>query len=295
MPQPSPTPALNCAGRLLDLSRPHVMGILNVTPDSFSDGGTVYADGRLALDRARRRAAAMVEAGATLIDVGGESTRPGAPPVPLQEEMDRVLPVIEALRGDVDAVLSVDTSSPEVMLEAAARGAGFINDVRALTRPRALEAAAATGLPVCLMHMRGEPGTMQDHPEYADVVADVRHFLTLRIAACTKLGIARRNIVVDPGFGFGKTAVHNLQLLNRLGQLQALDCPVLVGLSRKSLIGQVLGRPVEERLAGSLALAAAAVARGAVIIRAHDVRETVDVVRLCAAVQQENIPGREEH
>jgi dihydropteroate synthase len=170
-----------------------------------------------------------------------------------------------------------------------AGGAGFINDVRALTRPHALEAAAATGLPVCLMHMQGEPGTMQQNPTYTDVVAQVRHFLTLRIAACTRLGIARRNIVIDPGFGFGKTTAHNLQLLNRLEQLNALDCPVLVGLSRKSLIGQVLGRPVGDRLAGSLALAAAAVARGAVIIRAHDVRETVDVVRLCAAIQQENV------
>jgi dihydropteroate synthase len=263
------------------------MGILNVTPDSFSDGGSVYEDGRLSLEKARARAAAMVEAGATLIDIGGESTRPRAPAVSLQEEMDRVLPVIEALRSEVDAILSVDTSSPEVMLEAAARGAGFINDVRALARPHALEAVAATGLPVCLMHMQGDPDTMQDNPTYSDVVTEVRHFLTLRIAACTKLGIARRNIVIDPGFGFGKTAVHNLQLLNRLEQLQTLDCPVLVGLSRKSLIGQVLGRPVGERLAGSLALAAAAVARGAVIIRAHDVRETADVVRLCAAIQQE--------
>lgn len=288
MPNSSPSPALNCAGRLLDLSRPHVMGILNVTPDSFSDGGSAWADGRLSLDKARARAAAMVAAGASLIDVGGESTRPGAPPVSAQEEMDRVLPVIEALRSELDVIVSVDTSSPGLMLEAAARGAGFINDVRALTRPHAIEAAAATGLPVCLMHMRGEPGTMQDNPEYADVVMEVRHFLTMRIAACTKLGIARRNIVVDPGFGFGKTAAHNLQLLNRLEQLQALDCPVLAGLSRKSLIGQVLGRPVGDRLAGSLALAAMAVAHGAVIIRAHDVRETVDVVRLCAAVRRES-------
>lgn len=285
----SPNPALNCAGRLLDLSHPHVMGILNVTPDSFSDGGTVYIDGRLSLDKARAQAAAMVAAGATLIDVGGESTRPGAAKVSVQEELDRVIPVIEALSGELDVVLSVDTSNAEVILEAAASGAGFINDVRALTRPHALEAAAATGLPICLMHMRGDPETMQQHPEYVDVVAEVKHFLTLRIAACTKLGVARRNIVVDPGFGFGKTAAHNLQLLNRLEQLQALDCPVLVGLSRKSLIGQVLGRPLGERLAGSLALAASAVMRGAVIIRAHDVRETVDTVRLCAAVQQERV------
>jgi dihydropteroate synthase len=287
MPEPSPNPALNCAGRLLDLSRPRVMGILNITPDSFSDGGALYASGRLRLDKARAQAAAMVAAGADIIDVGGESTRPGAATVSLQEELDRVLPVIEALHRELDVVLSVDTSSPALMLEAAARGAGFINDVRALTRPHALEAAAATGLPICLMHMQGEPTNMQQNPAYRDVVAEVRHFLTLRVAACTKLGIAHRQIVVDPGFGFGKTVEHNLQLLNRLEQLRVLGCPILVGLSRKSLISQVTGRTLEQRLAGSLALAALAVMRGAAIIRAHDVRETCDVVRLCAAVQQE--------
>ena len=289
MPELSPNPALNCAGRLLDLSQPRVMGILNVTPDSFSDGGALYTNGRPALDKIRAQAAAMVAAGAAIIDIGGESTRPGAAPVSLQEEMDRVLPVIEILRGELDTVLSVDTSSPELMLAAAALGAGFINDVRALTRPHALAAAAATGLPICLMHMRGQPSTMQQNPEYHDVVAEVRHFLTLRIAACTKLGIARRNIVVDPGFGFGKTVEHNLKLLNRLEQLQVLGHPILVGLSRKSLISHVLGQPLEQRLAGGLALAAIAVLRGAAIIRTHDVRETYDVVRLCAAVQQEQV------
>lgn len=289
MTEPSPPPALNCAGRLLDLSRPRVMGILNITPDSFSDGGAAFIDGRLALGKAHAQAAEMVAAGAAIIDIGGESTRPGAAPVSLQEEMDRVLPVVETLARELDVILSVDTSSPEVMLEAAALGAGLINDVRALTRPHAIEAAAATGLPICLMHMRGEPGTMQHNPDYQDVVAEVRHFLTLRIAACTKLGVARRNIVVDPGFGFGKTVAHNLQLLNRLEQLSALGYPVLVGLSRKSLISHVLGHPLEQRLAGSLALAASAVMRGASIIRAHDVRETCDVVRLCAAVQQEQV------
>ncbi len=289
MSEPLPHPALNCAGRLLDLSRPRVMGILNVTPDSFSDGGALYADGRPALGKVRAQALAMVAAGADMIDIGGESTRPGAAPVSLQEEMDRVLPVLEMLHREINTVLSIDTSSPALMLEAAARGAGFINDVRALTRPHALEAAAATGLPICLMHMRGEPATMQQNPHYDDVAAEVRHFLTLRIAACTKLGIAQRNIVVDPGFGFGKSVEHNLQLLNRLAQLQALGHPILVGLSRKSLISQVLGQPLEQRLAGSLALAALAVMRGAAIIRAHDVRETFDVVRLCAAVQQEQV------
>lgn len=282
-------PALNCAGRVLDLSTPRVMGILNVTPDSFSDGGALYSAGRPALDKVLQRIAQMVADGADIIDVGGESTRPGASPVSIQEERDRVLPVIERAAREFDVVLSVDTSSPEVMLEAAARGASFINDVRALSRPGAVQAAAATGLPVCLMHMQGEPDSMQQQPHYVDVVAEVRAFLAQRIDDCTKLGVARRNLVIDPGFGFGKTTQHNLQLLNRLSELQSLECPVLVGLSRKSLIGQVLKRPVGERLAGSLALAAIAALRGAVIFRVHDVRETTDVVRLCTAVIKEQV------
>ncbi|MFT3931700.1 MAG: dihydropteroate synthase [Spongiibacteraceae bacterium] len=282
-------PALNCAGRVLDLSRPRIMGILNVTPDSFSDGGVVFSSGRVALDKALQHAVKMVADGADIIDIGGESTRPGAAMVSLQEEMDRVLPVIELLARELDVVLSVDTSSPEVMLAAAERGVGFINDVRALQRPDAISAAAATGLPVCLMHMRGEPQSMQAAPRYDDVVAEVGAYLAQRIDACTKLGVARRNIVIDPGFGFGKTAQHNLQLLNRLAELEALGYPLLVGLSRKSLIGAVLGRPIEDRLAGSLALATLAAQRGAVIFRVHDVRETRDVVRLCAAVMKEQI------
>jgi dihydropteroate synthase len=265
------------------------MGILNVTPDSFSDGGTLYSGDRLALDKVLQRVARMVADGAAIIDIGGESTRPGAAPVSVQEEKDRVLPVIERLAREFDVVLSVDTSSPEVMLEAAATGVGFINDVRALSRPDAIRAAAATGLPVCLMHFRGEPVAMQHNPQYGDVVTEVREFLAQRIEACTKLGVARRNLVIDPGFGFGKTARHNLQLLNRLDLLRSLDCPVLVGLSRKSLIGHVLNRPVTERLAGSLALAAIAAMRGAVIFRVHDVRETTDVVRLCTAVMKEQV------
>lgn len=289
MPTLPPGPALNCAGRVLDLSRPRVMGILNVTPDSFSDGGALYADGRLGLDLALRRAAQMVADGAAIIDIGGESTRPGAPAVSAQEEMDRVLPVVERLAAELDVVLSIDTSNPQLMLEAAARGAGFINDVRALQRDGAVRAVAATGLPVCLMHMRGEPDSMQVDPQYGDVVGEVAGFLAQRIEACTKLGVARRNIVLDPGFGFGKTAQHNLQLLNRLEQLQILRCPLLVGLSRKSVLGAVLGRPAHDRLAGSLALAAIAAARGAVIFRVHDVRETSDVVRLCTAVMKEQV------
>jgi dihydropteroate synthase len=263
------------------------MGVLNVTPDSFSDGGALYEAGRLSLDRTLARAVAMVANGASILDIGGESTRPGAAAISPQQEMDRVLPVLELLAREVDTVLSVDTSSPELMLEAAARGAGLINDVRALTRPDALRAAAATGLPVCLVHMQGDPATMQLTPHYTDVVAEVRAFLAQRIEACTKMGLAHRNIVLDPGFGFGKSPQHNLILLNRLDQLRDLGCPLLVGLSRKSLIGHVLQRPTEQRLAGSLALAAAAVMRGAAIVRVHDVRETSDVVRLCAAVLRE--------
>lgn len=289
MTEATPGPALNCAGRVLDLSRPRIMGILNATPDSFSDGGAVFVDGKLSTEKALQHAAQMVADGADIIDIGGESTRPGAAPVSTQQELDRVLPVIEVLVREFDVVLSVDTSNPEVMLNAAACGVGFINDVRALQRPDAIRAAAATGLPVCLMHMQGEPVSMQQNPQYRDVVSEVRDFLAQRVEACTKLGVARRNIVLDPGFGFGKTAQHNLQLLNRLEQLQSLHCPLLVGLSRKSLIGSVLKRPISERLAGSLALVALAVQRGAVIFRVHDVRETGDVIRLCTAVMKEQI------
>ncbi|HEY3698630.1 MAG TPA: dihydropteroate synthase [Spongiibacteraceae bacterium] len=282
-------PALNCAGRVLDLSRPRIMGILNATPDSFSDGGAVFIDGKLSTEKVLQRVAQMVADGADIIDVGGESTRPGAAAVSTQQELDRVLPVIEVLAREFDVVLSVDTSNPEVMLNAAACGVGFINDVRALQRPDAIRAAAATGLPICLMHMRGEPVSMQQDPQYRDVVSEVHDFLAQRIEACTKLGVARRNIVLDPGFGFGKTAQHNLQLLNRLEQLQSLHYPLLVGLSRKALIGHVLKRPISERLTGSLALAAMAVQRGAVIFRVHDIRETGDVIRLCTAVIKEQI------
>ena len=289
MPERFRSPVLLCAGRVLDLSRPRVMGILNVTPDSFSDGGSLYAGRALSLDKALARAAEMVANGADIIDVGGESTRPGAAVVGAQEEMDRVLPVVELLSRELDVILSVDTSTPELILEATARGAGLINDIRALTRPGALRAAAATGVPVCLMHMQGNPAGMQHSPHYIDVVSEVRGFLAQRLEACTKMGIAHRNILLDPGFGVGKSPQHNLALLNRLDQLGSLGYPLLVGLSRKSLIGHVLGRPTPERLAGSLALAAVAVLRGASIIRAHDVRETADVARLCAAVMTETV------
>lgn len=271
---------LPCGSRFLHLSRPQVMGILNVTPDSFSDGGRFNR-----LDEALRHAAAMTAAGATLIDVGGESTRPGALPVSEAEELERVVPVVERIARELDVVVSVDTSTAAVMREAAAAGAGLLNDVRSLQRPGALQAAAQSGLPVCLMHMRGEPGTMQDDPSYADIHAEVHDFLLERMAVCEAAGIARERIVLDPGFGFAKTLEHNLRLFQQLQRLHALGRPLLVGVSRKSMIGKVLDREVDQRLPGSLALAALAVAKGAQIIRVHDVAETVDVVRMIAAVE----------
>lgn len=271
---------LTFGSRVLDLARPQVMGILNVTPDSFSDGG--HFTGR---DAALRHAAQMVAAGATFIDVGGESTRPGARQVSPTEELERVAPVVEAIARDLDVVISVDTSTPAVMREVARLGAGLINDVRSLQRDGALDAAAATGLPVCLMHMLGEPADMQDDPRYENVTAEVRQFLAARMDACEAAGIDRERIILDPGFGFAKTVEHNLSLFKNLQQLEALGRPLLVGVSRKSMIGKVLGREVDGRLYGSLALAALAVAKGASIIRVHDVAETVDVVRMIAAVE----------
>ncbi len=271
---------LICGERRLDLSEPVVMGVLNVTPDSFSDGGRFQAP-EAALAQARQMAAD----GAAIIDIGGESTRPGAEPVPEQQELDRVLPVLEALAGQVDAVLSVDTSSPTVMREAARAGAGLINDVRALCREDALEAVAETGLPVCLMHMQGEPPTMQDNPQYTDVVAEIRQFLYERISACEQAGIPRERLILDPGLGFGKTDAHNLRLLARLDELALEGRPLLVGFSRKGTLGRLLDRAVDERLAGSLAVAVLAAERGARILRAHDVRETRDVLRVTQAVR----------
>ena len=271
---------LPCGSRVLDLSRPHVMGILNVTPDSFSDGGRFAAR-----DAALRHAAEMVAAGATLIDVGGESTRPGAASVSISEELERVAPVVEAIVRELDVVVSVDTSTAQVISETARLGAGLINDVRSLRRAGALEAAAASGLPVCLMHMRGEPGDMQSDPRYQNVTREVAEFLAERMAVCAAAGISADRIVLDPGFGFAKTLEHNLSLFKHMERLRALGRPMLVGVSRKSMIGAALQRPVGERLYGSLALAALAVAKGASIVRVHDVAETVDVVRMIAAVQ----------
>ncbi|KPW87476.1 dihydropteroate synthase [Pseudomonas congelans] len=271
---------LPCGNRVLDLAHTHVMGILNATPDSFSDGGR-YSQ----LDAALRHAEAMVQAGATLIDVGGESTRPGARPVSASEEVERVAPVVEVIARELDVIISVDTSTPEVMLAAAGLGAGLINDVRSLQRPGALEAAASTGLPVCLMHMLGEPGTMQDDPHYDDLVGEVCAFLAERMKQCVAAGIGQQQIILDPGFGFAKTLEHNLSLFKHMEALHALGRPLLVGVSRKSMIGAVLGRTVDQRLSGGLALAALAMAKGARILRVHDVAETADVVRMIAAVE----------
>jgi dihydropteroate synthase len=270
---------LDCAGRPLDLSRTAIMGILNVTPDSFSDGGIF-----LARDAAVAHTLAMVEEGADVIDVGGESTRPGAQAVSVQEELDRVIPVIEALARAVPVPISIDTSKPEVMRAAVAAGAGLINDVRALREAGAIETAAALQVPVCLMHMQGEPRSMQHHPAYTDVAGEVRDFLRERIDACVAAGIPRQRLVVDPGFGFGKTVGHNLELLRRLGELRALGAPILAGLSRKSMIGALFELPVAQRLHASVALALIAVQNGAAILRVHDVRATREAIRMFEAV-----------
>ncbi|TBU78545.1 dihydropteroate synthase [Phytopseudomonas daroniae] len=275
-----PRSRLPCGSRFLDLTRPQVMGILNVTPDSFSDGGRFARR-----DAALRHAESMVRAGATLIDIGGESTRPGAQAVSVEHELARVAPMVEAIAAELDVIISVDTSTPEVMRESARLGAGLINDVRSLQRDGALQAAAETGLPICLMHMRGEPTTMQQSPQYDDVLVAVEDFLRERLAACEQAGIPAERVVLDPGFGFAKTLEHNLSLFRRMPALHAFGLPLLVGVSRKSMIGAVLGREVDQRLYGSLALAALAVAKGASILRVHDVAETVDVVRMVAAVE----------
>lgn len=277
---PLPSTRLPCGNRVLVFDAPKVMGILNVTPDSFSDGGRYTA-----VESALRHAEGMVSAGAAIIDVGGESTRPGAPAVSEAEELDRVVPVIEAIARELDVVISMDTSTPVVMREGARAGAGLINDVRSLRRPGALETAAATDLAICLMHMRGEPGTMQQAPVYADVAGEVGAFLAEQVARCEAVGISRQRLVLDPGYGFAKTLEHNLELFRRQAELLAFGLPLLVGVSRKSMIGAVTGRPVEGRLAGGLALAALALAKGAQILRVHDVAETVDVVKMITAVE----------
>jgi dihydropteroate synthase len=255
------------------------MGILNITPDSFSDGGVF-----LSPEKAIAQALRMAEEGADIIDVGGESTRPGARPVSAQEEMDRVLPVVKALHARTPLPISIDTSKPDVMRAAVAAGAGFINDVLALRTDGALAAATELNVPVCLMHMQGEPRTMQNDPRYTDVVSEVRDFLKQRLEACVNAGIPASRLVVDPGFGFGKTLEHNIELLRGLKKLQGLGARVLVGLSRKSMIGKALGLPVEQRLHASVALAVMAVQQGARIVRVHDVGPTVEALRMWQTV-----------
>jgi dihydropteroate synthase len=276
---------LACGSRTLDLSTPRVMGVLNITPDSFSDGGR-FVTREAAVQQGLR----LSEEGAAIIDVGGESTRPGAEPVSLDEELRRVLPVVEALAARTHSVISVDTSRPEVMRRAAAAGAGLLNDIRALRETGALQAAVASGCAVCLMHMQGEPRTMQRAPSYRDVVAEVGQFLAARVRVCRAAGLTPDRILLDPGFGFGKTLEHNLELLRRLPELAGLEYPLLAGLSRKSMLGTLTGRAVDDRVHGSVALATIAVLGGAQIIRAHDVAATIDAVRVAAAVRRDVAP-----
>lgn len=272
---------LSCGDRVLDLSTPHVMGILNATPDSFSDGGQFNS-----IESGLQHAMQMVSDGASIIDVGGESTRPGSTPVSLQQELDRVVPLIEKIAQRLDVCISVDSSSPEVFIEAHKAGVHLINDVRALQKKGALQAAKHTGLPVCLMHMQGQPETMQVKPEYHHVLDEVYDFLVSRIQACNEAGITNDQILVDPGFGFGKSLDDNYQLLAKLAYFKRLGVPVLAGLSRKSMIAGVLDNaPVDQRLYGSVAGAVIAAINGAQILRVHDVKETFDALRVVKATQ----------
>ena len=276
------SPSLDCGGRVVPLDRPCVVGIVNVTPDSFSDGGRFDS-----LDKAVAHGLALAEAGAGMLDIGGESTRPGAPAISLDEELSRVIPVIEALAARCPLPLAIDTYKPEVMRAAAGAGAGMINDIYALRREGALLAAAELGLPVCIMHMQGEPGTMQQAPDYTDVVGQVQRFLAERVLACEFAGLDKRKVLVDPGFGFGKSVAHNLQLLSHLQRFQDMAGGLYVGLSRKSVLGAVTGRAAPgQRAAASVAAALIAAQRGARWIRVHDVAETVDALAVWAAVAE---------
>jgi dihydropteroate synthase len=280
------SPRLDCAGRLLVLDRPRIMGIINVTPDSFADGGE-----HATVDAAIAHGLQLAEEGADILDIGGESTRPGAQDVSIDEELRRVIPVIEALAKQTALPISVDTSKPEVMRAAVAAGAGMINDVHGLRREGALDAAAALRVPVVLMHMLGEPRSMQDAPQYDDVVADVHRFLAERIFAAEMAGIAKKNLVVDPGFGFGKTSAHNLLLLAQLERFTELGVPVLAGLSRKTTIGELTGRDdPHQRVHGSVAAALIAAQRGAKLLRVHDVAATVDALKVWNAVAAQPMP-----
>lgn len=284
------TLSIKVGDRIIDLSSPVVMGILNVTPDSFSDGGLLRSAVagevfHVSVDKALRRAQSMVEAGASIIDVGGESTRPGARRISEQEELDRVLPVVEALRKNLDVAVSVDTSQPGVIRAALVAGAGLINDVRALQQVGAMEAVAAdSAVSVCLMHMRGQPETMQREVVYEDVLTEVFAFLEERIRACEQSGIDKSRIIVDPGFGFGKTPRHNYQLLGRLDSFTKLGVPLLIGVSRKSMLGAATGRDVDARLAAAIAATMYGLLHGARIIRTHDVAETMDAISIQRAI-----------
>jgi dihydropteroate synthase len=278
---------LQCGQRVLSLDTPQIMGVLNVTPDSFSDGGQLLSNEGLLHDRLLERASQMVADGAAILDIGGESTRPGAAPVLLQEELDRVMGAVQLIAPRLDVILSIDTSTPEVMREAAQAGAGLLNDVRAFSREGAMAAAVATQLPVSLMHMSDEPDRMQEQTEYVDVVTDVKAFLAHRIAACREAGIAKDQMMIDPGFGFGKTVAQNYEMLRRLEEFASFDLPILVGVSRKSMIGAITGRPASERVVPSAVLAVMAAARGASVIRVHDVAETTDALAVWQATEGE--------
>ena len=281
------TLTLTAGDRQIDLSSPACMGVINVTPDSFSDGSQLQLRGsslfQVDIDKALAKAECMVREGAAFIDVGGESTRPGADLVSLQEDLDRVIPLVEAIRENLDVCISIDTSSPQVMSEAIKAGAELINDIRALSHPQAIAVVKQSNVAVCLMHMQGKPSSMQESISYENVVEEVFTFLSDRVQFCRQQGIDKQRLIVDPGFGFGKTVAHNYQLLKNLSRFSALHLPVLVGLSRKSMIGAVIDRPVEQRLAGSIAATSYALLGGARIIRTHDVAATIDAIRVNSA------------
>ena len=286
--------AFKFGSRTLDLSRPAVMGILNATPDSFSDGGQLYSNGSIDLSKTLQAVETMLADGADIIDIGGESTRPGAKPVSVDQELARVIPIVEAVTSCFDTIISVDTSTAQVINQAAAAGASLINDVRALQREGALQAAVDSGLPVCLMHMQNQPDSMQANPHYQDVVAEVVDFLRQRKQTCLAAGIGPEQLLLDPGFGFGKTLEHNLTLFNGLGQLAAEGHPVLVGVSRKSMIGQLLNSQVDNRLIGSVTMAVLAAqqisaARGSLILRVHDVKEAAESISVFNAIQKQSL------
>ena len=282
---------LKCGTKTLDLSNPAIMAVLNLTPDSFSDGGQVFANQAVDKTKVLATVEAMINQGADIIDLGGESTRPGAEPVSVQQELDRVIPALEILSANFDSIFSVDTSTPEVMQQAAQSGAHLINDVRALQRPKALEVASRLDLPVCLMHMQNQPKTMQHQPDYQDVVAEVTEFLQQRKLQCISAGIKSEQILLDPGFGFGKTLEHNLALFAALPELAAHKHPIVVGVSRKSMIGQITNAEVNDRLVGSVTMAVLAAqkiyrAGGSMIIRVHDVKETKQALQIWQATKQ---------